>query len=116
MVTLLCLSGNVMADSALRCGTQLVSIGDTIDDVIERCGKPTAIDSWEEKRVLQDFRRIWGHDQWTERSELNREPFFVTKLVKIEVWTYNFGFYRFIRYLKFENGILNEITTGEKGN
>ena len=115
MVTLLCLSGTAMADSALRCGTHLVSIGDNSHEVIRKCGKPAAIDSWEEKRVLRDFRTFWGHDQRTERSRLNREPFFVTKLVKIEMWTYNFGFYRFVRYLKFENDILKEITTGEKG-
>lgn len=115
IVTILCISGFAKADTALRCGTQLISIDDTRDKVIHYCGKPTSIDSWEEKRVLRDFRTFWDNDPRTERNELNREPFLSTIQVKIELWTYNLGFNRLIRYLKFENGILKEITTGGKG-
>jgi hypothetical protein len=35
--------------------------------------------------------------------------------VKIEEWTYNPGPTDFIRYLRFENGILTNISTGDKG-
>jgi hypothetical protein len=35
--------------------------------------------------------------------------------VKIEEWTYNPGPTEFIRYLRFENGILTNISTGDKG-
>jgi len=35
--------------------------------------------------------------------------------VKIEEWTYNPGPTEFIRYLRFENGTLRNISTGDKG-
>lgn len=35
--------------------------------------------------------------------------------VKIDEWTYNRGPAEFIRYLRFENGILTNIATGDKG-
>lgn len=115
MIAVLCLPGMASADSAFRCGTQLVSIDDTRDEVIQHCGEPSSIDSWEEERILRDFRTFWNDDPRTERNEWNREPFLVKVQVKIELWTYNLGFYRLVRYLKFENGILKEITTGGKG-
>ena len=111
----LCSPGFAKADTSFRCGTQLVSIGDTRDEVIHHCGRPTSIDTWEENRVLKDFRTFWDYDNRTERNEFNREPFLVTMQVKIELWTYNLGFYKLVRYLRFENGLLKEITTGGKG-
>ena len=115
VLTILCMSGLARADAAFRCGTHLVSIGDTRDEVTHHCGKPTSIDSWEEERVLRDFRTYRENDPRTERDEWNREPFLVKTQVKIELWTFNLGFNRLVRYLKFENGILKEITTGGKG-
>jgi hypothetical protein len=109
------LSNFAEADTSFRCGTQLVSIDDTRDEVIHHCGKPSSIDTWEEKRVLRDFRTFWNHDPRTDRNEWNREPFLVTMQVKIELWTYNLGFNKLVRYLKFENGLLKDITTGGKG-
>ena len=35
--------------------------------------------------------------------------------VRIEEWTYNLGPTRFVRYLRFENGILDAIRNGDKG-
>ena len=115
MIAWLCLPRIASADSAFRCGTQLVSIDDTRDEVIHNCGAPTSVDSWKEERILRDFRTIWNDDPRTESSEWNREPFLVKVQVKIELWTYNLVYYRLIRYLKFENGVLKEITTGGKG-
>jgi len=37
------------------------------------------------------------------------------ELITIEEWEYNFGATQFIRYLRFENGRLREITTGDYG-
>lgn len=114
-VAILCVSGSASADSTFRCGTHLVSVKDTRDEVIQKCGEPTSVDSWEEERIQRDFRTVRDYDPRTERYEWSREPFLVKVQVKIELWTYNLGPTRFIRYLRFENGILKEITTGDRG-
>lgn len=115
IVGILCVSGSASADSAFRCGTQLVSLEDTRDEVIQMCGEPTSVESWKEERIQKDFRTYRDYDPRTGRYEWYREPFLVKIQVNIELWTYNLGSTRLIRYLRFENGIIKEITTGGKG-
>ena len=117
IVAILCISGSASADadSAFRCGTRLVSVGDTRDEVIQKCGEPTFVDSWEEERIQRDFGTVWEHDPRTSRYEWSREPFLVKEQVKFELWTYNLGSTQFRRYLKFKNGFLKEIYTGDRG-
>lgn len=98
-----------------RCGTRLVSDGDTKAQVIHKCGEPDVVDSWEEERIYRDFRFERENDPRTGDYRRNRSPFLVKENVKIDVWTYNLGVTRFIRYLTFENGVLTEIKTGDKG-
>lgn len=100
---------------AFRCGTSLVSEGDTKARVVHKCGEPNFVDSWEEERIDRDFRVEREYDLPSRSNRSYREPFLVKEKVKIDVWTYNLGSTRFTRYLTFENGILTEITTGEKG-
>jgi hypothetical protein len=116
IVAILCVFGSVgAASSAFRCGTKLVSDGDTRAEVIQKCGEPTFVDSWEEELIQRDFGAVRNYDPRTGRYEGSREPFLVKIQVKIELWTYNLGSTQFTRYLRFENGILKEITTGAKG-
>jgi hypothetical protein len=115
IIAILCTSGIVDADSAFRCGTQLVSLKDTRDDVLRICGDPSSVDSWVEERILRDFRSVRDYDPRTGRDEWNREPFLVKVQVNVELWTYNLGSTQFIRYLRFENGIIKEINSGNKG-
>ena len=89
--------------------------GDTRAEVIQKCGEPTFVDSWEEELIQRDFGAFRNYDPRTDRYEGYREPFLVKVQVKIELWTYNLGPTQFTRYLRFENGILKEITTGAKG-
>lgn len=95
-----------------RCGTRLISVGDSKFRVLSRCGEPTHIETWEEERILRDFRSPKYADEETPYS---REPLFVKQHVTIERWTYNRGALKLIRYLTFENGFLVKITTGEHG-
>jgi hypothetical protein len=115
IIAILCVFGSVEATYAFRCGTHLVSDGDTRAEVIQKCGEPTFVDSWEEELVQRDFGAVRNSDPRTGRYERYREPFLVKIQVKIELWTYNLGPTQFTRYLRFENGILKEITTGAKG-
>ena len=115
IIAILCVFRSVCANNAFRCGTQLVSEGDTRAEVIQKCGEPTFVDSWEEELVQRDFGAVPDYDPRTGRYEGSRQPFLVKIQVKIELWTYNLGSTQFTRYLRFENGILKEITTGAKG-
>jgi hypothetical protein len=114
LLSILCIFGSVGAASAFRCGTQLVSEGDTRAEVIQKCGDPTFVDSWEEELIQRDY-GVRDYDPRTGRYQGSREPFLVKVQVKIDLWTYNLGSTQFTRYLRFENGILKEITTGAKG-
>ena len=114
-VAVLWVFGNVGAASGFRCGTRLVSEGDTRAEVIQKCGEPTFVDAWEEELIQRDFGAVRNYDSRTGRYEESREPFLVKIQVKIDLWTYNLGPTQFTRYLRFENGILKEISTGAKG-
>ena len=96
----------------LRCGTRLIMVGDTKFKVIARCGAPDYVEEWEEERIMRDFHHpaYSGNDY-----EWGREPFLVKTYVKIEEWHYNFGSTKLIHYLRFINGKLIKINTGERG-
>jgi hypothetical protein len=78
---------------ALRCGSELVSEGDIRPEVLAKCGEPA------DRTVYYEKRRIGS----------------VTRVVPVEVWTYNFGRQTFIHFLTFENGQLTGIQTGGYG-
>ncbi|MBS3963049.1 MAG: DUF2845 domain-containing protein [Methylomonas sp.] len=82
---------------ALRCGRQLVQVGDHKLDVLDRCGDP---DSVSERRAVRGgrFRHSTGVVQLERFDEIT-----------IEEWIYNFGPRRFKQQLYFEDGILTQI-------
>lgn len=100
--------------SELRCGLELVNIGDTKSEVLDKCGEPSSIEGWEEERIKRDFYRS-TMDEDLEDYERSRIPLFVKEHVSIEEWLYNFGPNKFVRYLRFENGRLKKISTGGYG-
>ena len=113
--TVLILFGLTDPCVAFRCGTELVDEGDTKYEVMHKCGEPDHIESWEEDRIQRDFGLRREYDTHTGRYNWYRAPFLVNEKVRIEEWTYNPGPTEFIRYLRFENGILTNISTGDKG-
>ena len=103
---------NTLPAHAFRCGTRLISVGDSKFRVLSECGDPTHIDIWEEERIFRDFHT----PKYTDSENQHYREFFVVKQqVTIERWTYNLGALKFIRYLTFENGSLVKIVTGEHG-
>ncbi|MGD8970897.1 MAG: DUF2845 domain-containing protein [Desulfobacterales bacterium] len=96
-------------ETTLRCGGGLVSVGDTTAKVFEKCGEPTKESKWEE-----------GHNTYISQIyDYEKERYRLPELIKgpilMELWTYDFGSNKFIRYLHFANGRLIRIETGEKG-
>ena len=82
------------ADS-MRCGTRLITDGDSMTSVLLRCGEP----------MLRNYsglkvKRGVGRNYKTE--------------VTIETWTYNKGSQKFLRILRFEGDILTSIRDGER--
>ena len=111
LVILIVVSFSHASAFGLRCGVDLVSIGDTTSEVIATCGEPSKVESWEVTRPSRYYR----HSLPYLNSRQYREPLYSKEHITIEKWTYNFGFHRFIRYLTFENGKLKRITKGGYG-
>ena len=83
---------------AMRCGHALVSIGDRMVEVLEKCGPPLTVDRWDGGMRSRGF---FGFDFWEQ--------------VVVEEWVYNQGPHKFIRVLRFENGRLVKEETAGKG-
>jgi hypothetical protein len=105
-------SSSQVSAIGLRCGTSLITVGDKKSKIIAKCGAPDYVEEWEEERIMRDFH----HSVYPESDyERGREPFLVKTFVKIEEWNYNFGSTQLIHYLRFKNGKLIKIYTGERG-
>ena len=100
---------DVAAETTLRCGGGLVSVGDTTSKVFEKCGEPTNESKWEEGHNTY-ISQIYNYEK--ERYQL---PELIKGPILMELWTYDLGSNKFIRYLHFANGRLIRIETGEKG-
>jgi len=100
------------ADSGFRCGTRLITAGDTIERVLNECGEPSLVESWEEERIhrFADSYRQEG-DYYQEYGPVHRVIVHVT----VEEWTYNHGPHRFIDRVRFENGRVRKITSDGYG-
>jgi hypothetical protein len=89
------------AFAAFRCGSKIVTEGDTRDEVASKCGEPTDV------ITLQSvFRRptIWIHGR----------PHFIGSdfiEVPVENWIYNLGPNKLMRQIRFEGGVVAEIKT-----
>ena len=96
---ILFLSFSVGKALAFRCGSGVVSDGDSKTQVMVTCGKPTSKEKSCENR------------QYTTTTNKNSRK--CGK--KLEVWYYNCGDNDFIYKLTFENGKLTDETTEGRG-
>ena len=99
---------------AFRCGTELLHEGDTKHEAVHKCGEADYVESWEEDRIQRDIGLRREYDSRTGRSNWYRAPILVKEKVKIEEWANKPDPTEFIRYLRFENGILTNISSGDK--
>ena len=85
---------------AMRCGSKLVSNGDTRTQVRQLCGEPTDIQTRTVlRRPYYDFhgRIVYYGDGLIE--------------IPVEIWTYNFGPYKLMRRVRFVDGEVEDIET-----
>ncbi|WP_207864780.1 DUF2845 domain-containing protein [Pseudomonas sp. 58(2021)] len=90
-IALALVASQASASDTLRCGSQLVSLGDRASEVLQKCGEPISRD-------------VLGY----KRSANRREEF------QVEEWTYgpSNGMYQ---YLRFEGNRLRQINS-KRGN
>ena len=97
---------------SLRCGVRLITEGDFKAKVLAECGEPDHVEVWEEERVYKYY--YTPYDNYRYQDEYF-EPRFVKDHVIIEEWTYNHGRYRFMDHVRFENGRVRRIISGDYG-
>jgi hypothetical protein len=107
----LSLAGSAHADG-MRCGTKLVSDGDTPYEVRNICGSPDQALQRTELRTVNH----WVDGPCQSRGQVRcGQMVQYTVEVQIDEWLYDFGPTQFIRNLVFENGRLIRLYTGSYG-
>jgi hypothetical protein len=82
---------------ALRCGTGIVSVGDSTLKLLKTCGEPTLKEHFEEPLPGATY------DPWTGAWY----PQYGS--IGYDIWTYNFGPNRFIQRITIRNGEVYRI-------
>jgi len=87
----------------LRCGSRLISEGDSIEKVLQYCGEPaTTKRTWITRQPRFEY---GGHEV----------PFEGTEDVPVDLWTYDFGSSKLMRRIRFVAGKVESIETLEHG-
>lgn len=104
---------NIQPAFAARCGTRLVTTGDHLAKVEHICGQPVSIQVSTMYRA--GFSRHSGlrsvqSSEYSSGQELHIHDRSVIE-VPVEEWIYNLGPGRFMRSIRFENGVVIKIKT-----
>jgi hypothetical protein len=101
------LSGLLIASGAsadsVRCGSKVITEGDTIEKVREYCGEPT------------ETQRTWMTRQPRFEYGGQEIPFEGSEDVPVDLWTYDFGPNKLVRRIRFIAGKVDSIETREHG-
>ena len=95
---MLLLSAQLVQADSLRCGSRIVTTGDSKAEVLMECGEPSFREIVGEKTVYRRFFYLFS-ESYT---------------VLVEKWTYNLGSTQFLRILTFEGDTLAKIELGGK--
>jgi hypothetical protein len=85
---------------AFRCGTKLVSEGDTRSQVAAKCGEPTEVDR---RSVLREA------ITWIGGRAYHTAPGLIE--IPVESWIYNLGPSKFMQRVRFEDGVVVAVET-----
>jgi len=102
VVAALLLPAGAPADT-LRCGSKLISEGDSIEKVIQYCGEPV------------ERKRTWITRQPRFEYGGQEIPFEGSEDVPVDLWTYDFGANKLMRRIRFVAGKVESIETLEHG-
>lgn len=110
----LSLSPQAARADGMRCGSRIVSEGDTLYDVRSICGEPvSATRRLEYRTIRQHIPGPCVPQGGQMRCGYVEER---TVEVVIDELVYDLGSNKFIRYLTFEQGKLRDVQTGHYGN
>jgi hypothetical protein len=90
-------TSDAQATGTLSCRDGIVSINDTIPEVVKKCGPPSFQDRREETRSVGQ----------------RRGPSF--EVITVDAWIYNFGPQEFMYEVTFQNGRVARIVSLDKG-
>jgi hypothetical protein len=101
-VAALSLPSMAFGDS-MRCGSKLISDGDTQDEVLQYCGEPA-----EQKRtwIVRQPRFEVGGQEYSFKGQED---------VPVDLWTYDFGPNKLMRRVRMVAGKVESIETLEHG-
>ncbi len=88
---------------ALRCGSKLITDGDTQEKVLQYCGEPV------------EKKRTWITRQPRFEYGGQEIPFPGSEDVPVDLWTYDFGSSKLMRRIRFVAGKVDSIETLEHG-
>lgn len=112
-LALLCTLFTLSAHPAngLRCGSDLVSVGDYKFEIRAKCGEPVDVEQWTEYRVVPGPFSTDPPPVLRGSPSYRYPPVYEKAYipVHIEQWIYNFGPHRLMQQLLFENGRLIDI-------
>jgi hypothetical protein len=100
LLLLLAASAESAQADAFRCGTRLVTEGDTRGEVSNKCGDPTEVDH--SSILVQPTAWIHGRPVAIANGFVE---------VPVEVWLYNLGPQRLMRRVRFQDGRVVAIET-----
>jgi hypothetical protein len=100
VTALLAVAASPAQADALRCGTRLVTEGNTLAQVRAKCGEAAEV----------EHRSVWRHPVvW-----IHGRPFRVGESpieIPVELWVYNLGPNKFMRRVHFEDGLVVKVET-----
>lgn len=100
------------ADGSVRCGSKLVTTGDSMYDARTRCGEPDD----KQHRTEMRTERTWISAPCVVPGQVSCGRMLErTVEVAIDEWLYDFGPQRFIQRLTFEQGRLIGVVSGSYG-
>ena len=102
-VACLTLLPGLAAADTFRCGSRIISEGDTIEKVLQYCGEPAGRE------------RTWMRRQPRFEYAGQEIPFEGTEDVPVDLWTYDFGPNRLMRRVRFIAGKVDSVETLEHG-
>jgi hypothetical protein len=117
---LLSLISSQSAFAAFRCGAYVIDEGMYKNEVFEKCGRATSVESHIERRstgsTMQNQQFYGGQGNIYPNNGFN---YGLNNSIQVEIiieeWIYNFGSSRLQQYLRFENGRLIEIRDLNRG-
>ncbi len=97
---------------SMRCGVRLITEGDPKTKVLNECGEPDHVEVWEEERI---YKYLYKPSDGHRYRDDYLEPRYVKEHIIVEEWIYNHGRYRFMDHIRFENGRVRRIESGDYG-